>query len=175
MRFLMILPLCAVAAGCSGGEAPKQQEEAAASMEAGQWETTQEVTSFRSTDKATPALKAAAGDKTTGQACLEEGDKAKPPSEMFAGAGYECEYKDSYISGGRLNASLECERDSLKGKVGLQVQGSYTGTSFEGTVRATSFLPGEGDFVMASKISGRRTAAACAPKPDQGAKGKAEA
>jgi len=175
MRFLMILPLFAATAACSGGEAPKQEEEAAASMEGGQWETSQEVTSFRSTDKATPALKAAAGDRSVGQACVEEGDKTKPPAELFAGAGYECKYKDSYIRGGRLNATLECERDALEGNINLQVSGSYTGTSFEGTVTATSFLSGDGDFVMASKISGRRTAPACAPKAEEEAKGKAKA
>ena len=163
--FLTIAPVCLLAA-CSGGEEAPKEEAAAASMEAGQWETTQEVTSFRSADKATPALKAAVGDKSNAVACIEEGAREKPPAEIFAGPGYECDYKDSYIRGGRINASLTCEREALEGDIGVQIQGTYTGTSFEGTVTATSFLPGDGDFVMVSKINGRRTAAACAPQPE---------
>ena len=174
MRCLIIVPLC-LAAACSGGGEEKKSEEAAATMQAGQWEIVSEVTAFRSTDKATPALKAAAGDKSASAACIEAGKEDKPPAEMFAGVGYECDYKDRYISGGRINLSLECEREALEGKVMVSVQGTYKGDSFEGTSTATSFLPGDGDFVMNSKVSGRRTGPACAAPAAEGEKGKAKA
>lgn len=161
MRALIVIPLC-LAAACSGGGAEKKAEEAADALQAGQWEISSEVSDFRSTDKATPALKAAAGEKATAAACIEAGNEDKPPAEMFAGVGYECEYKDRYISGGRLNLSLECEREALEGNVMVSVEGTYKGDSFEGTSTATSFLPGDGDFVMNSKVSGRRTGPTCA-------------
>jgi hypothetical protein len=173
MRGLIVIPLCLAAACSSGGEENKAAE-AADAMQAGQWEISSEVTDFRSTDKATPALKAAAGDKASAPACIEAGEEDKPPAEMFAGVGYECEYRDRYISGNRINLSLECERDALEGKVMVSVQGTYTGESLEGTATATSFLPGDGDFVMNSKISGRRTGPACAAPAEDG-KGKAKA
>jgi hypothetical protein len=44
----------------------------------------------------------------------------------------------------------------------LSVQGTQTGTSFEGTVDTITYLPGSGDFEMSRKMSGRKTAAACA-------------
>ena len=173
MRALIIVPLC-LAAACSGGGEEKKAEEAAATMQAGQWEVGSEVTAFRSTDQATPALKAAVGDKTTAPACIESGKEDKPPAEMFAGAGYECSYKDKYIKSGRITATLDCERDALEGHIFVTVQGSYKGDSFEGTASAASYLSGEGDFAMNSKISGRRTGPTCAA-PAEEEKGKAKA
>lgn len=174
MRALIVIPMC-LAAACSGGGEEKKAAEAADSLQAGQWEISSEVSNFRSADKATPALKAVAGDKAAAAACIEAGEEDKPPPEMFAGTGYECEYKDRYISGGRINLSLECEREALEGKVMVSVQGTYKGDSFEGTATATSFLPGDGDFVMNSKISGRLTGPSCAAPAAADKKGKAKA
>jgi Protein of unknown function (DUF3617) len=171
MRCLIIVPLC-LAAACSGGE-EKKAEEIAAAMQAGQWEISSEVTAFRSTDKATPALKAAVGDKATAPACIEAGKEAKPPAEMFAGAGYKCDYKDSYIRNGRITATLDCERDALEGRIFMTVDGSYKGDSFEGTSSVNSYLDGEGDFAMNSKISGRRTGPTCAAPAEEKDKAKA--
>jgi hypothetical protein len=173
MRGLIIIPLC-LAAACSGGGAEKKAEEAADAMQAGQWEISSEVTEFRSTDKATPALKAAAGEKGSAPACIEAGKEDEPPAAMFAGVGYDCDYKDRYIRGGRINASLECEREALEGKVMIQVQGTYKGDSLKGTATATSFLPGDGDFVMNSRISGRRTGPTCAASSEEGGANAAE-
>lgn len=173
MRALIVVPLC-LAAACSGGGEENKAEEAAAVMQAGQWEISSVVSDFRSTDKATPALKAAAGDKASAPACIEAGKEDKPPAEMFAGVGYECDYKDRYISGGRINLTLECEREALEGKVMVSVQGTYAGETLEGTSTATSFLPGEGDFVMNSRISGRRTGPSCAAPAAEESKGKAK-
>jgi hypothetical protein len=173
MRCLIIVPLCLAAACSEGGTGEKAEEAAAATMQAGQWEISSEVTAFRSTDKATPALKAAVGDKSTTPVCIEAGKEAKPPAEIFAGAGYECDYKDSYIRSGRITASLDCERDALEGKIYMAIEGTYKGDSFEGTSTSTSYLSGEGDFAMSSKISGRRTGPTCAA-PAEG-KGKAKA
>jgi hypothetical protein len=174
MRGLIAIPLC-LAAACSGGGGEKKAAEAPGSLQAGQWEIGSEVVGFRSADKATPALKAVAGDKSAAPACIEAGKEDKPPAAMFAGVGYECDYKDRYISGGRINLSLECEREALEGKVMVSVEGTYKGDSLEGTATATSFLPGEGDFVMNSKISGRRTGPTCAAPAADDKKGKAEA
>jgi hypothetical protein len=172
MRALIIVPLC-LAAACSGGGEETKTEEAAATMQAGQWEVSSEVTAFRSTDQATPALKAAVGDKATAPACVEAGKEGKPPAAMFAGAGYECDYKDSYIRSGRITATLDCERDALEGKIFMTVQGSYKGDSFEGTADSTSYLAGEGDFAMSSKISGRRTGPTCAAPAEEESTNKA--
>ncbi|MEA3053314.1 MAG: hypothetical protein QOG72_2217 [Sphingomonadales bacterium] len=173
MRALIIVPLC-LAAACSDGGQENEAAEDAVALQAGQWEISSEVTSFRSTDKATPALKAAVGDKATSPACIESGKEDKPPAEMFAGIGYECHYKDRYLRGGRINVSLECERDALEGKIQMTFEGTYTGDSFTGTANANSFLSGDGDFAMSTKMSGRRTGPTCAAPPED-KKGKAKA
>jgi hypothetical protein len=174
MRGLIVVPLCLLAA-CSDGGGENKAAEAADALQAGQWEVQSEVSDFRSADKATPALKAAAGDKSSASACIEAGKEDEPPAAMFAGVGYQCDYKDRYISGGRINLSLECEREALEGKVMVSVTGTYTADGFEGTSTATSFLPGDGDFVMNSKIAGRRTGPSCAAPADADKKGKAKA
>jgi hypothetical protein len=173
MRGLIVAPLCLLAA-CSGGGEEKKAEEAPDALQAGQWEVSSEVSEFHSRDKATPALKAVAGDKSAAPACIEAGKEDEPPAEMFAGVGYECDYKDRYISGGRINLALECEREALEGNVMVSVQGTYKGDSFEGTATATSFLPGDGDFVMNSKITGRRTGPTCAAPAADGPSNEAE-
>lgn len=169
MRAWIMVPLCLVAA-CSDGasDEKKGEEAAAAAMQAGQWQIDSDVTAFRSTDKATPALKANVGDKATAASCIEAGKEDKPPPEMFAGAGYECEYKDRYMRSGRINVSLECERDALEGKILMTVEGSSKAEGFEATANANSLLSGDGDFAMTTKLTGRRTGASCAAPAAEG-------
>jgi hypothetical protein len=131
-------------------------------MEAGQWETSFEVTSIRSTDKTEPALKAAAGDKETGSACIAAGSEASPPGELFAGPGHKCQTQTAYNRNGRINTQLKCTREGISGDVMMTVQGTYTGTSFDGTVETLTYLPGRGDFEMSRKVSGRKTGGTCA-------------
>jgi hypothetical protein len=171
MRSLLILPVSLLAAcgGGGGSEEKKAEETVAASMEAGQWETAFEVRSIRSTDKTTPAIKAAAGDREAGSTCIPAGSEGTPPPALFAGPGYECATQNSYIRNGRINASLKCSRGGVRGDIMMTVQGSYTGTSFEGTVDTITYLPGAGDFEMSRKMTGRKTAAACAAEgPETG-------
>ena len=166
MRILIAAPLCLAVAACGGGgEEKKKEEAAAATMAAGQWETSHEVTAIRSTDKTEPAVKAAAGDRETGSVCIEAGKEATPDPALFAGPGHTCQYKNSYIRSGRITASLNCKREGVDGDLMMTVEGKYTGTTFEGTVSTTSYLPGRGDFEMSRKMSGRQTAPACQAAP----------
>ena len=164
MRAWIIVPLGLIAA-CSGGGGEEKKTEsagAATSLEAGQWETSFETTKFGSTDKTEPALKAAVGDKETASFCLAAADTSNPPPELFAGEGYDCDYKSSYLRKGRINASLSCERDGIDGQIMMSVEGTFTGTGFEGTAETTTYLPGRGDFAQTRTVSGRRTAETCA-------------
>lgn len=173
MRALLIVPLCLVAACAEGGGEEKKVEEQAATIDAGAWESSFEVTAHRSTDQTRPAMTAAVGDKSSSISCVAEADKATPPPELFAGDGYDCDYRNSYIRGGRINASLSCRRPGVDGELMMSVDGSYKADSFEGTVQTTSYLPGRGDFETTRKVTGRKTAAACtAPVPVPGKSGK---
>ena len=161
MRALIAGSLCLAVAACSGGGEPKKEEAAAkAVLDAGQWETNFEVTSIRSTDNTTPVVKAEAGDKSTALSCIAAADKPDP--EMFAGEGYDCDYKNSHIRSGRIVAQLSCRRSGVDGEIMMTVDGDYDAKGFTGTVSSTSFLPGSGDFAMNRKMTGKKTADTCA-------------
>jgi hypothetical protein len=156
MRALIIIPLC-LAAACSEEKAPPKAEVAAATLQAGKWEVTTDVTSMRSMDAGSPAIRAKVGDKSTSEICLGEADRAKPPPALFAGEADECQYRNSYLRNGRVNASLGCRRDGLSGDIMKSVDGTFTATGFDVTVDTTSYLVADGDVQIAAKVTGRRT------------------
>jgi hypothetical protein len=174
MRTLLILPLCAAAAACSGGDEGSKNEAAAApaSIPGGTWNSEFEVKAFRSADKTTPALKAKEGDKEEAASCVPENQREQPPAALFSGPGYSCTYSNSYIKDGMINASLVCTRPELKGQVNMTVSGSYDDKSFEAQVDSTSFLPGDGDFTMSRKVKGKLAPGSCQSEAAD-AKGKA--
>lgn len=157
MRSLILLPIFLVAACSDGGGAPQEAKAAAdTTMEAGQWETTTEVTRLTTLDGGAPAIDTPAGTKASFTSCIVEADRRKPAPTLFAGEEAECEYNDFYMSRGRMNASMTCEVPGLAGGLVTSVEGSNDATSFEGTVSSSTRLPGSGDVRMASKISGRK-------------------
>jgi hypothetical protein len=173
MRTTILIMLAALAACSDSAGENKAEPVAAASIEGGFWEVTHEVTSMKPTDNApTPAVKVTAGDKATSNVCVGEADRNQPAPALFAGEGYECEYRNSYIKSGRINASLSCKREGVSGEIVMSVEGSYTGTTLDATVNSTSYLPGTGDFEMATKVTGRHVGA-CPPEPAEGATPKA--
>jgi hypothetical protein len=162
---------------CGSGDNSANDQEAAAppAFPAGTWNSEFEVKSFRSADKTTPALKAKQGDKEQASSCVPQGQGDRPPAALFAGAGYDCTYSNSYIKDGTINASLVCSRPELKGQVNMSVSGSYDAKSFEATVDSTSYLPGNGDFTMSRKVKGKLSPGPCQPAaPPAGAKGGAK-
>jgi hypothetical protein len=184
MRAFLIVPFCFAAAACSGGDGDNQQAAAEApdSLPTGTWKTELEVKSFRSADRSTPALKAKVGDKEEATDCVTDADRAKPAPALFVGSGYDCTYANGYFRGGMINAAMTCTRPELKGQVNMTVSGSYDKDSFEVQVDGTSFLPGDGDFVMTRKVKGKVTPGACQPAPaapaadaEKGGKAKAKA
>lgn len=164
MRRLTIAFLCLGAAACGGGQEEKKAEETPAMLPAGTWTIASEVTAMRSTDKTTPAVKAAVGDKDSDTVCVDKASKTPPP-ELFAGKGYQCSYSTSYMKEGTINATMDCRRAGLKGSIPMTVQGTYTAKGFNGTVDATSYLTGDGDFAMTRKLSATVKPGACTAAP----------
>jgi hypothetical protein len=181
MRSLLLIPLCLVAA-CSGGEGgggeEKKAEAQAATIEAGQWETSFEVTEHRSADQTEPALKAAVGDRETAALCVAEADKATPPPSCSRARATSASTRTAISGTAGINASLDCTRAGITGQLMLSVDGSYTGTTFEATVQTTTYLPGRGDFASMRKVGGRKIGANCAaaePTLEKSGKARAEA
>jgi hypothetical protein len=165
MRQLVVTALL-IAAACSdggAGEAEKQKaaKEAAKKLQLspGRWETTTEVTRLTQQDKAAkPAIDTPAGTKSTVSACVTPAEAKNPPALLLAGSdAYKCTSSDMYMSGGTLSASLTCTRKGLNGEVRMGVDGSYTAHTIEAEQSLSTFLPGEGDASIVSKLTARRT------------------
>lgn len=177
MRSLALLPLLILAA-CSEGADPGAQTKAKAEaaknlkLAAGQWETVAEVTKLTKQDEGTPAINTPAGTKTTANHCVvqADADAKKPAPTLLAGEGYDCQYDNVYMSAGTLNAQLTCRREGLAGDIRMMVDGSYTADTFEANQTLSTFLSGTGDVSIESKLTGRRTGAACAPTKEEAKK-----
>ena len=163
MRLFAIVPLAALAA-CGGGGEPKQEAPAAAeAVEAGQWQSTVEVTNFRQADAGRPRLNLPVGTRLEGGACVTPADASRPPPQLFVGEGFEnCRWGDNfYLSAGRLVSSMTCQRDGV-GQVEVTVNVDFTADSYQGTVEMLTRLVSDGDVVIAARGQGRRTGACTA-------------
>jgi outer membrane murein-binding lipoprotein Lpp len=149
-----------VLAGC-GGEAPKQAEApkaAATELSAGQWEVATEVTQFTQMDKGKAAIDTPAGTRATETVCVGAGEGKQPPAALLAGSNaYTCTYNNHYMSSGTLNTQLDCRREGVSGQVMMSLDGSYTADTLEANQSLTTYLPGQGDVRIQSKVTGRRT------------------
>jgi hypothetical protein len=143
-------------AACGGGKQEKEAtaEEAPATLAAGLYEVSAEVTQLASTDNSTPATKLKQGDKANVKACVSA--DSKPAPELFAEAGDKCELKNSYIRNGRMNAELSCRREGENGSVMPAMNGSFTKDGFEGEIVSLTYFVENGDYRMTRKVSAKR-------------------
>ena len=168
MRHLLLVTVAALAACGGGAEQKEKAPEAAQAMQAGQWQSTLEVTNFRRADPGEPRLDMPVGTRASGSACVGADQGANPPPELFAGSDFEqCRWGDSfYMRRGRLVSGMTCRRDGV-GEVEVTVNVDFTATRFEGTAEMLTRLPSDGDVVLAARISGSRTGE-CTPEPEGG-------
>ena len=155
MRVLIIGSFAGLVAACSSEAPPAKPAEAApASLQAGEYEVTATVTSFRSTDDGTPVVQAKQGEVITSRACI--GADGTPPAELFAAKGNSCAGQNVYARNGRLNMQLDCTRPGAPGKVMSEVNGSFTADSLKGSMTTNSFFQGKGDYELRADLAGRR-------------------
>jgi uncharacterized protein DUF3617 len=147
----------ALALTACGGEKKQEAataEEAPATLAAGLYEVSAEVTQLASTDKTTPATKLKQGDKQVTKACVAA--DGKPAPELLAEAGDKCEIKNSYIRYGRMSAQMSCSRDGHSGYVMPAMMGSYSADGFEGEINTLTYFAADGDYRMTMKVTGKR-------------------
>ncbi len=167
MRAIACLcPLLFVAA-CGGGEAETNDAAPAtmaASLDAGLWELTAEVASFRSTDEGRPRIDMPVGTRATNNACVGAG--TRPPTAFFAGEGFLCNYGAYYVRNGRINVTLSCAREGLSGTIPISIEGRIDSEGVEFTRTIRSMLATDGDVEIAANVIGRRTGD-CTPEPSE--------
>ena len=148
------IPLVALAA-CGGAEENKTNGKAEA-LQPGQYEVTAEVTNFRAADKGTPKINTKQGDSTTRSVCLAEGPTPNP--DLFADEGFTCRHAgSSYARSGTLNLTLQCTGEGQRGEAGYNINGRFTGDTFEAQRTLETLFVTDGDVVIATNIRGRRT------------------
>lgn len=158
---LASLPLIALAA-CGGGAENKAKAKVEG-MTPGQYEVAAEVTNFRNADDGKAKIDTPKGTRTTRSVCLGAGAS---PADLFADEGFTCrENSRGFASGGTLNLTLSCSRPGLPtGEVGLTVTGTFTADGFEAERTMETAFVTDGDVVIASRFTGRRTGD-CTPAP----------
>jgi hypothetical protein len=159
MRSLALLPLLILAACSDGGADPAAQSKAKAEaarnlqLASGQ---------FSTQDSGPPKINTPVGTKREASACVADGEGKKPNPVLLAGQeDYECEYSNFYMSSGTLNAQLNCRREGLAGEVRMTVDGTYTADTIEAEQSISSFLSGNGDVTMQTRLTARRTGPTC--------------
>ena len=143
-------------AACGGGKTEEAPAAAAApaSLAAGLYEVSAEVTQLASTDNTTPATKSKQGETQLIKACVAA--DGKPDPALFAEAGDKCEIKNSYIRNGRLSAQMSCTREGMSGQVMPAMMGKYTADGFEGEITALTYFVKDGDYRLTRKVTAKR-------------------
>lgn len=156
-------------AGCGGGSQEKEAasaEKAPATLAAGLYEVTSDVSALQSTDNTTPAITAKEGDKLVTRACVSA--EGKPAPQLLADAeGDKCEIKNSYIRNGRMSAQMSCTRDGHSGYVMPAMMGSYSADGFEGEITTLTYFTADGDYRMTRKVSAKRLGDCPAETPEK--------
>lgn len=171
MRAFMITGLALALAACGGEEAAAPKKEAPpAKLPAGEYEVTATVTSLTSTDNTPLPTFAKQGEVITTRGCV--GADGLPAPELLAARGDVCTLQNPFVRNGRMNFQLNCDREG-QGNVMADVNGTYTAEGFTGTLTATSFFPGSGDYRMVQELTARKVADQCSAVPSGAALPKA--
>lgn len=140
-------------ASVSGGEAGGGST-AGAAMQAGLWEITTTVSRMSA-----PGMPAGAAmpmpPPTTVRSCLTEQQAAQPGAGFFTGSGegQGCTYESNAISGGRIQAAVQCTQQGSTMR--STMTGSFSATSFDIAQQVRTSAQGMA-MEMESRTVGRR-------------------
>ena len=159
----LTLAACSGGGGGGDGDANKAAADgkgggggsAAVTMQPGEWEMTTTVT--RMNVPGMPAgMNAPMPGPQTARNCLTE-EEARQASSNFlnetTGAGEGCTSQNSSMSGGRIQATVQCNRP--EGQVRMTMNGQYTATTLDMTQQVQTSAQGQ-NVEMEARITGRR-------------------
>lgn len=143
-----------LAAGGCGSDATKPAAtEKAATLGAGEYAVSSEVTKLASADQSTPATALKVGDKSVTRACVAADGTLD--QAMFVDAGDTCTSDSSYVRSGRLSIQYQCNRPG-KGKVFPAADGNFTADGFEAVVTVSTTFAGAGDYELTRRLTAKR-------------------
>lgn len=173
---ILALPLLALAA-CSGGGADKDgdgkitKEEVAAEAEAikfsaGEWENKVEIVDVKFDESKLPPeakgmtgaiVKQMVGQVQTTKNCLTEEQAKKPGADFLAGAeNDECTYKKFNLSGGKIDADIQCKGKEAGQEGNIKLAGTFTSSTYDMQMDMVMQSPQTGSMTIKAKNSAKR-------------------
>lgn len=156
--FAAVAALAACGSGGGGGNkasvAGGDGGSAAAAMQAGMWEITTTVSRMNM-----PGMPAGANmpmpPPTTVRTCLTQEQAGRPGAGFFTGSGegQGCTYESNNVSGGRVQATVQCTQDGSTMRSNMT--GSFTATGFDVAQQVQTSAQGM-NMEMDSRTVGRR-------------------
>lgn len=160
MRILACIIMIGAVAACGGETEQNVAAPKADHLSAGLWELTSEVTAFQTVDQGEPKIDTPVGTQATEQVCV--GGEGRPPSALFTGEGYRCNFDNYYLRSGTINVTLQCAREGLDGMIPISAAGNFEADSLEYSRQVRTVLSGDGDVQITQRVTGRR-AGDCPP------------
>jgi hypothetical protein len=142
-------------AGAEAGGGGSGGSGGSASLQPGQWEITTNVT--RITVPGMPAgMSPPMPPPTTVRACLTAAQAAQPGAGFLSGSGEAqgCTYESNSISGGRIQAVVQCNQQGTTMR--STMTGQFTADSYEVNQQVETSAQGQ-NMQMESRTTGRRT------------------
>ena len=175
-RALVLLAPAVLLTGCNKGVELKNasvEDVAKATkdahfIKAGQWATTSEILSVEleglppeARQMGAAMAKTMVGRKNGFESCVTEEQSKKPAADLFAGGGKgNCAYDKFSMSGGKIDAVMNCTSPSGPGKMMMTMNGNYSDEAYSINVAmkmpGSPGMPGSG-MMMKAKNSGKRT------------------
>ena len=134
----------------------------------GQWTTTSEILAVELEGLPAEAKqmgetmsKSMVGRKNNFESCVSEADSRKPAANLFAGGSKgNCAYEKFSMSGGKVDAVMNCTSPSGPGKMTMTMNGDYSDEAYSINVAmkmpGSPGMPGSG-MTMKARNSGKRT------------------
>jgi hypothetical protein len=122
-------------------------------MQPGQWEMTTTVT--RMNMPGMPAGMNATPPPNTTRDCLTPEEVARANADFVReSAGEGCTSQNSSMSGGRIQANIQCDRP--EGQTRMTMNGTYTATTLDMTQQVRTTIAGGQTVEMDARMTGRR-------------------
>ena len=159
MRLLIGIAAAAAASACGGGSdggneagGGKAGGSAGAAMQPGQWEMTTTVT--RMNVPGMPAGVNPTPPPNTSRTCLTAEDVRENANFVSESAGEGCTSQNASMSGGRIQATIQCNRP--EGQMSMTMDGQYTPTTLALTQQIRTSMAGGQNVEMDARMTGRR-------------------
>jgi len=167
---LVVLAALAALSGCKKGvEAKNESAKSVAekvdksgemAFQPGHWESTMklermDVSGMNLPPAAKAAMQQQIGTEKNFDSCLTPEESKKPSSDFFKVAD-GCTYKTFSMSGGKINADMEC-KGAQGGDRTMKLAGTYTATTYSMHVEGSGQMPGGMSMSMAMLMNSKRT------------------